>query len=200
MAVVGHSESFPIPHSIGKRVSVTRISLRIHHNCGLHCRLATGYSNLCKCNPSCVLRIAGATLVAAGADPGIWVVSAWSFHTIHFWPTGYASSSVPRISLRIHHNCGLHCIPGYCSNMARSARTRKLAGAVSVLVLQAMQSQLCAGLLLRQRGRVSHVCQFLRFVRCYPMELRTSLPFRSAHALRGVEPWSHYAQLPMLFG
>ena len=32
MAVVGHSESFPIPHSIGKRVSVTRISLRIHHN------------------------------------------------------------------------------------------------------------------------------------------------------------------------
>ena len=36
MAVVGHSESFPIPHSIGKRVSVTRISLRIHHNCGLH--------------------------------------------------------------------------------------------------------------------------------------------------------------------
>ena len=43
-------------------------------------------------------------VVAAGADPGIWVVSAWSFHTIHFWPTGYASSSVPRISLRIHHN------------------------------------------------------------------------------------------------
>ena len=46
--------------------------------------------------------------MAAGADPGIWVVSAWSFHTIHFWPTGYASSSVTRISLRIHHNCGLH--------------------------------------------------------------------------------------------
>ena len=42
--------------------------------------------------------------MAAGADPGIRVVSAWSFHTIHFWPTGYASSSVPRISLRIHHN------------------------------------------------------------------------------------------------
>ena len=37
-------------------------------------------------------------VVAAGADPGIWVVSAWSFHTIHFWPTGYTSSSVPRIS------------------------------------------------------------------------------------------------------
>ena len=48
-------------------------------------------------------------VVVAGAEPGIWVVSAWSFHTIHFWPTGYASSSVPRISLRIHHNCGLHC-------------------------------------------------------------------------------------------
>ena len=43
-------------------------------------------------------------VVVAGADLGIWVVSAWSFHTIHFWPTGYASSSVPRISLRIHHN------------------------------------------------------------------------------------------------
>ena len=43
---------------------------------------------------TCHLRL----VVAAGADPGIWVVSAWSFHTIHFWPTGYASSSVPRIS------------------------------------------------------------------------------------------------------
>ena len=42
--------------------------------------------------------------MVAGAGLGIWVVSAWSFHTIHFWPTGYASSSVPRISLRIHHN------------------------------------------------------------------------------------------------
>ena len=51
MAVVGHSESFPIPHSIGKRVSVTRISLRIHHNCGLHCHLSMGYSNLCNAIP-----------------------------------------------------------------------------------------------------------------------------------------------------
>ena len=47
------------------------------------------------------------------------------------------------VAFLISHNCGLHCIPVYCSNVARSARTRKLAGAVSVLVLQAMQSQLC---------------------------------------------------------
>ena len=58
-------------------------------------------------------------VVAAGADPGIWVVSAWSFHTIRFWPTGYTSSSVPRISLRIHHKHSVyhppHCARLFCT-------------------------------------------------------------------------------------
>ena len=36
-------------------------------------------------------------------NSGIWVVDDWSFHTIRFWPTSYASSITSRISLRIHH-------------------------------------------------------------------------------------------------
>ena len=53
-----------------------------------------------------------------------------------------------------------------------------------------MQSQLCAGLLLRQRGSDSlPKVPITAFRPVLPERILGALPFRSAHAIQGVKPW-----------
>ena len=67
----------------------------------------------CQYNPSCVLRIAGATLLwwPVLLSSGIVRVNprpGWRYRRCkqRSGPRNYITQ---RISLRIHHNCGLHC-------------------------------------------------------------------------------------------